>query len=80
MVSPTKFLQETYVELRQVVWPSRAEVLRLTLIGITISVATGLYIGVLYLACTKLMGLILKKTYGYNTINQTRLRNRRDRD
>ena len=60
MVSPTKFLQETYVELRQVVWPSRAEVLRLTLIVITISVATGLYIGGLDLAFTKLMGVILK--------------------
>lgn len=60
MVSPTKFLQETYVELRQVVWPSRAEVIRLTLIVITISVATGLYIGGLDFAFTKLIGLILR--------------------
>ncbi len=60
MVSPTKFLQETYVELRQVVWPTRAEVVRLTLIVITISVAVGLYIGGLDLAFTKLIGLVLR--------------------
>lgn len=45
MTSPVKFLQETYSELKQVVWPTRAEVIRLTMIVITISVIVGVYLG-----------------------------------
>ncbi len=60
MTTPTKFLQETYTELRQVIWPTRDEVVRLTLVVITISVLVGLYIGALDLGFTRLMGLIIK--------------------
>lgn len=60
MVTPTKFLQETYTELKLVIWPTRAEVIRLTLVVITISVAVGLYIGALDYGFTKLMETILK--------------------
>ena len=59
-MAPIKFLQETFTELKLVIWPSRNEVLRLTLIVITISVAVGLYIGGLDLMFTKLMETILK--------------------
>ncbi|HUQ85814.1 MAG TPA: preprotein translocase subunit SecE [Candidatus Limnocylindrales bacterium] len=60
MATPVKFLQETYTELRQVVWPTRQEVLRLTLIVIAISVFVGAYIGILDVAFTRIMGLLLK--------------------
>jgi preprotein translocase subunit SecE len=45
MTTPVKFLLETRDEVQKVVWPSREQVIRLTLIVITISVAVGLYIG-----------------------------------
>jgi preprotein translocase subunit SecE len=59
MTSPRAFLQETYDELKKVVWPTRDEVVRLTIIVIFISVAVGLYIGGLDYVFTKLMGLLL---------------------
>lgn len=45
MTSPLTFILETRDELKKVVWPSRAEVIRLTGIVIIISVVVGLYIG-----------------------------------
>ncbi len=60
MATPVKFLQETYSELRQVVWPTRQEVLRLTLIVIAISVFVGAYIGVLDVLFARIMEQLLK--------------------
>ncbi|HLD01898.1 MAG TPA: preprotein translocase subunit SecE [Patescibacteria group bacterium] len=60
MTSPVTFLQQTAEELKKVVWPSRQEVIRLTLIVITISVAVGMYIGALDYMFTKGFELILK--------------------
>jgi preprotein translocase subunit SecE len=60
MTSPVKFLQETYSELKQVVWPTRAEVIRLTLIVITISVIVGVYLGGVDFILVKLTEQILK--------------------
>ena len=59
-MAPIKFLQETFTELKLVIWPSRSEVLRLTLIVVIISVAVGFYIGGLDLVFTKLVETILK--------------------
>ncbi len=59
MTSPRVFLEETYDEMRKVVWPTRDEVIRLTIVVIAISVAVGLYIGGLDYVFTKLMSLIL---------------------
>ena len=60
MTTAVKFVQETYDELKQVVWPTRNEVIRLTLIVIALSVMIGLYIGGLDWLFTKIMELILK--------------------
>jgi preprotein translocase subunit SecE len=61
MAAPAvKFVRETYDELKQVVWPTRNEVIRLTLIVITLSVMIGLYIGGLDWGFTKIIELILK--------------------
>jgi preprotein translocase subunit SecE len=60
MAKPVAFLQETYAELRKVVWPTRNEVLRLTAIVLTLSVIMGLYIGGLDFIFTKAMELVLQ--------------------
>ncbi len=60
MKAPVKFLRETYDELTKVVWPTRNEVIRLTVIVITISIGIGLYIGGIDYVFTKVTELILK--------------------
>jgi preprotein translocase subunit SecE len=57
---PITFLQQTYAELKQVIWPTRNEIFRLTGVVIAISVFIGLYIGGLDYVFAKLMGLIIK--------------------
>ncbi|MDP3941205.1 MAG: preprotein translocase subunit SecE [bacterium] len=60
MLSPITFIQQTREELRQVKWPSKDEVVRLTSIVIIVSVLVGLYIGGLDFLFTKTMEFILK--------------------
>lgn len=60
MSKPISFLKEVQSELKQVVWPKREEVVRLTLIVITISVIIGAYIGALDFVFTKTIEFILK--------------------
>lgn len=60
MTTPVVFLRETYDELKQVVWPTRKDVIRLTAIVVAISLIVGLYIGGLDFIFTHIMGLILK--------------------
>jgi preprotein translocase subunit SecE len=60
MSKPVAFLQETYAELKKVVWPTRQEIIRLTLIVIFISVIMGIYIGGLDWLFAKAMELVLK--------------------
>src|SRR5262245_14277130 len=60
MPSPIGFLRETQDELKKVVWPTRQEVIRLTVVVIAISVVIGLYIGGLDLVFSKLVELVIK--------------------
>ena len=60
MTTPVTFLQETYDELKKVVWPTRDEVIRLTGAVTLISILVGLYIGALDYIFAKLIALILK--------------------
>ena len=60
MATPVGFIRETYTELKQVVWPSRKEVIRLTGIVLFLSVLVGLYIAGLDWIFAKLMEIILK--------------------
>ncbi|HZE87707.1 MAG TPA: preprotein translocase subunit SecE [Methylomirabilota bacterium] len=60
MTTPVTFLRETYDELKKVVWPTRNQVIRLTLVVISISVAIGLYIGGLDYIFTKVTELVVK--------------------
>lgn len=60
MTTPANFLRETYDELKKVVWPTRQEVIRLTVIVIIISVLVGLYIGAIDFIFTKATELLLQ--------------------
>ncbi len=47
MINPILFLKEVRTELSKVVWPTRKQTIRLTILVIAISVAVGFYIGAL---------------------------------
>ncbi len=60
MTSPLTFLKEVRDELKQVTWPTQNEVIRLTLLVITLSLVVGLFIGGLDFTFTKLVQMIIK--------------------
>lgn len=60
MASPLKFLKETKDELEKVTWPSRKEVIRLTIVVIFASLFVGIYIGGIDFGMTKLLELAVK--------------------
>lgn len=59
--SPVVFLKEVKAELVKVIWPTREEVAKLTVIVVVVSVAIGLYIGGLDMVFTKLTDLLIKR-------------------
>lgn len=58
---PVVFLKEVKSELLKVSWPTRMEVVKLTIIVFVISIAVGLYIGGLDILFTKLSELLIKR-------------------
>lgn len=56
----TTFLKEVQEELVKVVWPTRAEVIRLTTVVILVSLMVGLFLGSIDFLLTKLTEIILK--------------------
>jgi preprotein translocase subunit SecE len=54
------YLKEVRVELGKVSWPTRAEAIKLTVIILAASLATGLYVGGLDLVFTNILGIFLK--------------------
>ncbi|MBI1919237.1 preprotein translocase subunit SecE [Candidatus Microgenomates bacterium] len=59
MVSPITFLKEVRSELTKVIWPTPAEVIRLTWLVILISLAVGLFIGALDFIFTKTFSFLI---------------------
>lgn len=59
--SPVKFLKEVKSELKQVTWPTKKDVTRLTSIVVAISLVVGIYIGILDFVFTKLIQLVVKR-------------------
>lgn len=57
--SPAVFLKEVKAELTKVVWPTRDQVIRFTLVVIAVSVIFGFYIGGLDLIFTKFTDLLV---------------------
>jgi preprotein translocase subunit SecE len=60
MTTPTGFLRETRDELKKVTWPTRQEVVRLTMVVIVVSLVVGLFLGALDFSFTKLLGVFIK--------------------
>jgi preprotein translocase subunit SecE len=56
---PVRFVEEAVAELKKVVWPTKEQVVRLTLLVIVVSAVTGFLIGGLDYLFTKLLGLII---------------------
>lgn len=59
MQKVTNYLSEVREELSKVIWPKRAEVVRLTLIVLVISAIVGAYMGGLDWAFTKALESLL---------------------
>jgi len=55
----TKFLKEVQTELKKVIWPTRPQALRLAAIVIGVSLAVGLYVGMLDYTLTKLIEIVV---------------------
>jgi preprotein translocase subunit SecE len=53
-----RFIGETISELRKVVWPTRQEAIRLTLIVIAVTVAAGLILGAVDYGFTELVSKV----------------------
>lgn len=61
VANPLTFLKEVRTELKKVIWPTRAETIKLTAVVIGVSVAIGLYIGSLDILFVKLTELFLSR-------------------
>jgi preprotein translocase subunit SecE len=60
MTSPVTFLKESVAELKQVTYPTRDDVVRLTIVVLIISVVVGIYIGAIDLMLTELTKVFVK--------------------
>ncbi|MCL4354571.1 preprotein translocase subunit SecE [Patescibacteria group bacterium] len=58
--TPITFLKEVRDELRLVVWPTRDEVIRLTMIVILVSLLVGVFLGGLDYIFTSTMTLLIR--------------------
>jgi len=59
-MNPVKFLKEVRRELQKVVWPTRAEVMRMTGLVIIVSLAVGIYIGLIDITLAKVLESVIK--------------------
>ncbi|MDO8583267.1 MAG: preprotein translocase subunit SecE [bacterium] len=59
-ISPAAFLRETKDELKKVAWPSKQEVIRLTFVVITVSLAVGIFLGGLDFLFVKIIEIVVK--------------------
>ena len=58
--SVSEFLKGSLTELKQVIWPTKSTVVRLTLVVISVSLLTGLIIGGLDYLFLNVVGLLVK--------------------
>jgi len=57
--NPVEFLREVRVELKKVVWPTKKEVMRMTILIVIVSILTGAFVGGLDFLFTKLFQLAI---------------------
>lgn len=58
--SPIIFVQQALDELKKVVWPTRTEIIRLTVSVLVISTVVGVFLGGIDFVLTKALEIILK--------------------
>jgi len=58
--SPQQFVKESIAELKKVVWPTKQQVIKLTLIVVGVSILVGAFIGGLDYLFTQMAGLMVK--------------------
>ena len=58
--SPITFVKQSLDELKKVTWPTRAEIIRLTVSVIIISVVVGIFLGGIDLLLTKVMEVVIR--------------------
>ncbi|MBU1323313.1 preprotein translocase subunit SecE [Microgenomates group bacterium] len=58
--SVSEFLKGSLAELKQVIWPTKSTVVRLTLVVLSVSLLTGLIIGGLDYLFLNVVGLLVK--------------------
>ena len=59
--SPITFVKQSLDELKKVTWPTRTEIIRLTVSVIIISVVVGIFLGGIDFLLTKVMEIVLNK-------------------
>jgi preprotein translocase subunit SecE len=59
-LNPVIFVRQAYDEIKKVVWPTRPEIIRLTVSVVIISLIVGLFLGGLDFVLTKLLQVLLK--------------------
>lgn len=60
MVTVLSFIKEVRGEFTNIVWPTRREAIRLSLIVVLVSVAIGAFVGALDFGFTNIMNVLLK--------------------
>lgn len=60
MPTPLKFIDEVKIELSKVVWPTKQETIRLTLLVIVVSLAVGFFIGGLDMVFVRIVDTLLR--------------------
>lgn len=58
---PVTFIKEVKGELGKVIWPTRDEVIKLTIVVVAVSFAMGIYIGGLDFIMTKFTDLLITR-------------------
>lgn len=59
-LNPFKYVRQSYLELKKVIWPTRAETFRLTIMVIAVSIVVGAYIAGLDALFAKVTELLIK--------------------
>ncbi|MBI4098359.1 MAG: preprotein translocase subunit SecE [Candidatus Levybacteria bacterium] len=58
--TPIDFVKQALDELKKVTWPTKAEIIRLTISVIVISIAVGVFLGGIDFVLTKVMEVVIK--------------------
>ncbi|MBI1869446.1 preprotein translocase subunit SecE [Candidatus Gottesmanbacteria bacterium] len=58
---PITFIKEVRSELAKVVWPTREQTVRLTVVVLALSITIGFFIGGLDIALTKITEILVKR-------------------